>query len=95
MTDIGLTGVGEQYDRIKGFKILAVFEDHTGGGTARIFYAVHPDGRGLVQISSRNPAHGDATHPRWTPHIYADHEQARAYFILTIQRYVPQRSSVA
>jgi hypothetical protein len=81
----------EQYDRIDGFKVLAVFEDHTGGGSARIFYAVHPDGRGLVLIGSRNPAHADM--PR-RPRVFPDHADARRAFTLEVERYIPARSSV-
>ena len=80
----------EEYERIEGHKVLAVFEDHTGGGSARIFYAVHPDGRGLVMIGSRN--HPDM--PRW-PRYYADHADARRAFVLEVERYMPARSSVA
>jgi len=86
----------EQYQRIQGFKILGVFEDHTGGGSARIFYAVHPDGRALVQISSRNvTAHGDETDPRWPAKIFADQAEAHRVFINRVRQYLPDSASVS
>lgn len=85
----------EKYERMQGFKILAVYEDHTGGGAARIFYAVHPDGRGLVQISSRKVAeHGSATDPRWHPSIFSNAQLARECFMNRIQQYTPTHPSV-
>ena len=70
-----------------GFKVLSVFEDHSGMGVARWIYALHKDGRTLVSNSNRNRPMGDDNlhHPRIF--LPDQHDLARDVFLAKCRQY--------